>query len=228
MIKEEVDAAITALENWGRTLDSWTLLCAVAIAVFLALGVVLGIAHWINERHLRPLRIEQARFHDLQVSRLQRDAADANARALEAQAELEKFRAPRRFVPPEQHARIVEKLRQFAGQQFFGLLAERAADAWPLWEQIAGLLQQADWELVNPTKTPFGGPSVGTAGITRSGVGILYPVPGPISSAGLQTNAQTLADALNEAGIFAFARTYEGQPAEAAPDAIRIEIGPKP
>jgi hypothetical protein len=146
MTKEEVDAAITALENWGRALDSWTLLCAIGIAVFLALGVVLGFAHWINEKHLRPLRIEHVRLHDLQVSVLQRDTArltteaeiareaigDANARALEAQAELEKLRAPRRLASPEQRARMLERLRQFAGQQFFGALAGEAADAWSL------------------------------------------------------------------------------------------------
>jgi hypothetical protein len=117
---------------------------------------------------------------------------------------------------------MLERLRQFAGQQFFGALAGEAADAWPLWEQIAGLLEQADWVLVNPTGTPDG-PPTGIAGIR-----ILYPPSGFISSAALQTNAQALAEALNEAGIFAFALTYEGQSAEAAPNAIRIEVGPKP
>ena len=40
--------------------------------------------------------------------------ADANARALEAQAQLEKFKAPRK-LRGERHDRLVEKLKPFAG-----------------------------------------------------------------------------------------------------------------
>jgi hypothetical protein len=70
MTKEEVDAAIAALEGWGRSLDTWVLICAAIFAIFLAAEAALGVAHWLNEGHLRPLRAEQARLQALEVARL--------------------------------------------------------------------------------------------------------------------------------------------------------------
>ncbi len=35
MGRTEVEAAINALEAWGRTIDFWIMVCAIGVAVFL-------------------------------------------------------------------------------------------------------------------------------------------------------------------------------------------------
>jgi hypothetical protein len=50
----------------------------------------------------------------VQGDQLRKDTAEANARALEARAELEKFKAPR-TLSAEQQARISEEMKPFAG-----------------------------------------------------------------------------------------------------------------
>jgi hypothetical protein len=45
MGKEEIEAAISALEVWGRTVDNWVLICAAGVAIFLAAEVVFSVSH---------------------------------------------------------------------------------------------------------------------------------------------------------------------------------------
>jgi len=77
---------------------------------------------------------------------LRRDVAAANARAVEAQVALEKFKAPRSLTLEQQSA-IVDGLRQFAGLPFV-IAAAADAESVALMTQIeealteAGLVQQ--------------------------------------------------------------------------------------
>jgi hypothetical protein len=46
MGKAEVEAAIKVLEDLGRTVDNWVLICAAGVAIFLAAEVVFSVIHW--------------------------------------------------------------------------------------------------------------------------------------------------------------------------------------
>ena len=151
--------------------------------------------------------------------------AEANARAFEAQAALEKFKAPRR-LSPEQRARIGEKLKQYAGRQFVGSIAPGVEDARNLWRQIAGALREANW---TPPPSVVGEAfPAGLSAMSRTGVHVLYWVGAFVSSPSIQVHAEALASALNDEGIDALAWPAHGSSVEATPNAIRIEIGFKP
>lgn len=152
--------------------------------------------------------------------------AAANARALEAQAELARFKAPR-MLSPEQRARISKKLGQFSGQQFVGSISQGVGDAWLLWNQIVGALREANWVLISPSGLAVGEPPAGIPAMTRSGLSISYWVKTWVSSPSIHIHAEALAAALVDEGIDAFAWPAHGNAVESNPDAIRIEIGPK-
>jgi hypothetical protein len=82
-----------------------------------------------------------------QAEQLRKDTADATARALEAQVALEKFKAPR-SISVEQRNRIVEEMKKFAGQQYFGMVASGIADAWDVWREISLSLELAGWKRI--------------------------------------------------------------------------------
>jgi hypothetical protein len=164
---------------------------------------------------------------DKQLSKYEAQTAEANARALEAQAELARLKTPR-MLSPEQRARISEKLRQFAGQQYAGSIAPGVADSWPLWNQIVGALRDANWVLIPPTGLAGGEPPAGIPTMTRSGVRIFCWAVTWMSSPSIKANAEALAAALIEEGIDALAWPAHGSTVESSPNVIRIEIGPKP
>jgi len=93
MNKDEVDSAITALEVWGRFEDNWVLICAAGVALFLALEVVFSVAHWRNERALRPLRTEQSRLHAIELAELGRTAEEAKKETARLSAEADTAKA---------------------------------------------------------------------------------------------------------------------------------------
>jgi hypothetical protein len=77
-------------------------------------------------------------------------AAEANARALEAQLALEKFKAPRILADVELRA-IAEKIRPFSGQEF------QIVTYWEMQEPLsfanqlyAGLVELAGWKYIKP------------------------------------------------------------------------------
>src|SRR5580700_4461406 len=75
MTKEAVDAAVTSLEAWGRSVDNWVLIFAALVAVALTFEVIFSVLHWKNENTLRPLRAEQARLNALQIATLENETA---------------------------------------------------------------------------------------------------------------------------------------------------------
>ena len=90
----------------------------------------------------------------LDIAKANESAAQARARAIEANLELEKLKAPRSLTG-EQSARIANRLKEFAGQEF---------DVTPYWDspeslkfanQIADSLIRAGWQYVKPVKSGF-------------------------------------------------------------------------
>lgn len=93
MSKEEIEAAIGALESWGRWIDNIVLICAVGVALSLAVEVVFSVAHWRNENKIRPLRIAQAQFHENELAALHNDTARLSAEAEIAKLENARLQA---------------------------------------------------------------------------------------------------------------------------------------
>jgi hypothetical protein len=153
--------------------------------------------------------------------------AAASARAAEAQLELERFRAPR-SLSSEKLTWIGKKVRHFAGQKFLGAVSPGVGDAWILWGQIANSLQAANWVLISSGVSGGIQPPASISAVTRRGVHLLYSARTWVSSPFIGDRAKALADALTEMGIDAIAWPAHGDVVENNPDAIRIEIGPKP
>ena len=65
MSKEELEAAISGIETWVRTIDSWVLIFSAAVVLGVAGELWAAVAHWRADVRLRPLRLEQSRIHDL-------------------------------------------------------------------------------------------------------------------------------------------------------------------
>jgi hypothetical protein len=63
------------------------------------------------------------------VTQAREGAAKAQERAAEAQAALEKFKAPR-SLSLEKKPTIVDAIKPFAGQEFAGTVAAGVPDAW--------------------------------------------------------------------------------------------------
>lgn len=224
MTKEEVDAAITALESLERSVDTWVLICAVFVAVFLAAEAALGVAHWLDEKRLRPLRELQADFHKKELMALSKAADEAKERAAKAELALEKYKAPR-SISVELRNRIIEQMKQFAPQEYTGRVSAGSDDAWDLWREINLALQLAGWKGV-PPNPPIGqppyGPSATIASAAMPGIMIWFPGTGWND---IRPKAIALAKALRDDGNGILAA-----PGPTADNSkiITIEIGPNP
>jgi hypothetical protein len=155
-------------------------------------------------------------------------AAEANARALEAQVSLEKFKAPR-AISPEQRNRIAEEMKKFAGQEYFGMVASGSPDAWDIWREISLSLEIAGWKRIpSPgSEARQYGPPAGIAAAPQAGV-MVYASAGslpPQQTMAMYERAKALAAKLTDESIVAGA----GFAADISqPTAIAIVIGPKP
>jgi hypothetical protein len=149
-------------------------------------------------------------------------AAEANARALEAQLALERFKAPRGFTP-EQELAFKQTVKPFAGQEFSGQVAAGVPDARPLWISIDKLLTAAHWIRVPPWGVAAGDPPAGIPISPNEGVTIFVPTD---DVASLTPAATALLSTLTDAGIKTVAVTNAGLQTRAK--IIVIEIGIKP
>lgn len=242
MGKAEVEAAIEVLEAWGRTVDNWVLIFAAGVAISLAAEVVFSVAHWLNERQLRPLRIEQANLNTLEIAELNNETARLRAKgalvddALLAAAEATKANALAAqfllalsqqlsilmrpgmqmpgFLSPEQVILIASKVKTFAGKQYSEDIDIMSADVERagLLGSIMTALNEAGWVRVVRPKRP----SI-DAGITIEVDTSKDPE--------LLKAAETLSSALNAEGIAARVNPKtETDPT----NVIHILIGPKP
>jgi hypothetical protein len=148
-------------------------------------------------------------------------AALAEQRAAEANLELARFKAPR-AISPEQRNRIAEKMKEFTGQEYAGMVASDVGDAWSLWREIGLSLELAGWRsrlLSGPVATQYG-PPASIARAPLEGVMIWYSA---MHSNHVRAPAEALAKALKSEGT----QTGSG-PTSDNTSAVIIVIGPKP
>jgi hypothetical protein len=213
----------SALNEWGTTLAD------AAIALGIVGEVIFGRLDARIQTELRRRSNELLASATKTAAQANERAAEARKQAAEAQLAFEKFRAPR-FLTAEQLAGISEKLKRYAGQQFTGAVAPGIGDASPLWRQIARALRDAGW-VGPPSDSPAAIPA-----ITRPGIVVMFSTATFVAEASVpfdveasvMVRAEALSSALNEEGIDAVSFPARGSAMEANPNAIRIEIGPKP
>ena len=131
-----------------------------------------------------------------------------------------------RVISREQRERIIEKMKQFSGQEYSGMVASDVGDAWDLWREISLALELANWRRLPPSglaATSYG-PPAGIPIAPQPGVMILFAASRWNQ---LHARAQALADAITAEGIAAGPGPASGT-VDQKPDALMIVIGPKP
>jgi hypothetical protein len=147
MTTADVDAAIASFETWGRTVDNWVLICAAIVAIFLTAEVVFSVLHWRNENRLRPLRVQQAQFHETELGNLRKVAAEANAREKERLARLKlEVDMAWRVLNDGQRQEIIAALSPKPKLAYF-IWVEGNPEAMSLMTQLADLFQKAHWHI---------------------------------------------------------------------------------
>jgi hypothetical protein len=235
MDKQALEATISSLEDWGRSLDHWVLICAASTAIFLAAGIVFGIFHWLNENRLRPLRAQQAAFFSDELVKLRKStdeakerAQNAEERAVKAELALGRVNAPR-LLTTAQQLRIANRVRQFSGTPF-DCATHPTAEPGGFLEQIASALDAAGW---TRTAHEGGNATVGTMhgkpkiGVINTGfVGLGIEIADERSSKWGAAVAM-LGAALEAEGITAI-RMNTVNDGSANPIAVHIIVGLKP
>jgi hypothetical protein len=186
--------------------------------------------HWAADRAKSNERIAEL---TAQGDELRRDTADANARALEAQATLAKLQAPRSLTARQQESLVAAAL-PFAGTQFDAGAFPDDEESLTYLEQIELALKAAGWlqidwigERVAPMRP--GKPAIGL--VTRVGlrIDVHYALSDDDTAEGKRTvGAVTpVARAIDPNGIDAIA-AFGTESGSANPKALHIMVGRKP
>jgi hypothetical protein len=138
-----------------------------------------------------------------QAEQLRKDTAQANAKALEAQLALEKFKAPR-VLTPDQQSFVSSMIRQFAPQPYV-LSVGMGQETFELATMIEAALIAAGWRREPPLGmiTIFNGQASATSG---SGIGVQVAAS---RKDDLGIAATALANALTAMGLPAKAELSE-------------------
>ena len=152
-------------------------------------------------------------------------AAEANARALEAQLALQRFKAPRTLTI-EQQAAISNKLCEFTGTRFDAAVIRSDPETYRLLDMIEAPLTAAGWTQVNwgnndAVLKRSGKPDVGEWAATN----VIIAVPHDLIPQ-LWMAAASLAAALTEANIPAQAQDAKGMTVKNN-DVLHLLIGRK-
>jgi hypothetical protein len=179
------------------TIANWSLLGSLLVGVVATFLIVqttdVKEDHWAIDRRESAERIAGL---TTQGDQLRKDTADANARALEAQLELAKFKAPR-LLTEEQQARIVGQIKTFSGQQYSALVAA-GLDTWPFWTVLDSTLKTAGWKRVPPPGLAVGDPPAGIPISPEPGISIMFA---PSRATDIGAAARALGVALVAEGI---------------------------
>jgi hypothetical protein len=128
-------------------------------------------AYWEKDRTESAERVASL---IVQGDQLRKDTAEANARALESQLALEKFKAPRTLTP-EQLNRVSERLKPFTAVRFDTSIIPGDPEAMGFLVQIASALEKGGWVWVewnHPTGPLMnvyqlaGKPNIGQGGVS--------------------------------------------------------------
>ena len=120
----------------------------IAYIVLVALGAA-GLTHLTTLMNAAKDR-ELARFRteaDTKIEQSRKDAAEANARAEEAQLELARITEPRTIAPEDQQT-LIDKLKLFAGQRYDLTVFADSESQKLLWS-IYRILNEAGWIYTN-------------------------------------------------------------------------------
>jgi hypothetical protein len=218
----------------ANSLANWSYLISGALAIAFT-ATALG-ASWVMWRTSTEISDEKdrqfARFQTEAKERtatLEQETARANAKALEAQLALEKFKSPRTLSLP-QKATITGKLSHFKGIKFDMSALVGDPEALTLVGPIVDALKAAEWEWVefNPPNGPFmtvysvpGLPNIGQ--IAWTNVIILV---GQAKSTDYGDAAKVLAEVLNDANINAHFQVGD-RPDIPNHDTIHVLVGRK-
>jgi hypothetical protein len=179
-------------------------------------------AYWEKDR---TEAVERIASLAVQGDQLRKDTAEANARALEARLELEKFKAPR-TLSVEQQARISEKMKPFAGAKFDGAWSSLDAEIDFFFTSLEEALKQAGLQSVSFTGTGnIYGRDTGSAVGMANALGVVINVNRE-KNPELVPVALALLVALTEEGIGVVFQQKVGFTSTNA-DTIHILVGPK-
>jgi hypothetical protein len=204
-------AELATATYWAPLLETIADVAFAVVIVALAVELVSGRLAKRFER-----QIDAAR--ELQIAELKKETSAA-------QLELAKLKAPR-AISPEQRVRISELMHEFAGQEYWGMVASDVADAWDLWREISLALDLAGWKRLPPpglAVTQYG-PPAGIPIAPQAGVMILFA---GTSWNALHSRAEALAKVLTEMGVLTGSGPATGH-VDSTPNAMAVVIGPKP
>jgi len=180
--------------------------------------VAMGVGYeFVADRLAAPLRkrIEIAR--ETELGKLHEEAADANARAAEANLELARLKLPRTLTQ-QQRQELTDEMKAFSGQRF-SMSAAQDPEAIDLVRTIGECLRGSSWEQTAP-QTDM---NIGDIGVSI-GRGVRIQVPHG-SSPRTQEIARALASALNAKGL---ATIFEEQPQLRVLEVFNVMVGTKP
>jgi hypothetical protein len=197
---------ISLIEKIGLTLAN--LLIAIGLAI-----------EYVCIRKAAFAAVELQRSADEKIAASGLQSAEANQKALEAQVELARLKAPR-TLSPKQQERITSKIEQFSGQEY-AIGVSTSSDAVSFSDLIDTLLKAAGWKKV----APLGAVTVHGAAFALTAIAGIRVQVAPSQKAEYEPIADVLASALAFEGIEASAAT--SLDVEKRPTAIQIIIGNK-
>jgi hypothetical protein len=209
-------AALESAESWLAAIW-WAKLAAAGLV---ALGVVMEFgSDWVSA----PFEKTVTEARKLEMARLSVSAAEANARAKEAELALEKLKAPR-TLGPERKQYVTAATAPFRGQRYKVAISQGADDGLAFWESLYVALEKAGWEyLPSPEAPSMGNPPASVPIAAMPGVEIRFD---PAKEAELRLAALALGNALHADGmVVAVDRDNNSNPDEAQRDILLIVIG---
>ncbi|MDR3468930.1 MAG: hypothetical protein P4M07_23635 [Xanthobacteraceae bacterium] len=216
----------SAVADWANIFFIGSLVVGVVSTVLIVWMSGVKEAHWEEDRRKSA---EMIAALGVQGDQLRKDTAEANAKALEARLELERFKAPR-LLGPGQLKRVAEKMGTFAGTRFDVAALPGDPEALNFALQIAAVLGAAGWSWIEfnhptgPLMTVYGIP--GKPNIGQGGAwGVVVQTHSDHADE-FEAAAKALAGALDAEGFVAAAG---GSPVESIPnhDTVHIIVGKK-
>jgi hypothetical protein len=126
-----------------NSLDIWLIIFGLFVAVGAVGGSVTGFLHWRRSGQLQTLLEAENLAQQREIATVNATAAQAEQRAAEATLQIARMRAPR-FLNSDQQARVIDKMRPFAGQRVSVGAVPATFEAAAFGEQILHILKDAN------------------------------------------------------------------------------------
>ncbi len=134
------DQTLATANFWLPYIDRVKFWAEVGVIGSLAIGLIAA-------RVAAPFQKTVDDAKDLKIAELGKEANEAKAGAVRAQAELAKFRSPR-LLPPKEMEALTAAAKPFAGTEYDGGLQANDPEQLGLWFTINIALKQAGWKLM--------------------------------------------------------------------------------